>query len=254
MRKLVLIAALALLPLPASAQLQGHTYSSEDIETGSRIYTRECALCHGANGDDIEGVNLRTGQFLSPLSDEDIRELLRTGIPEVGMPAQNLQPAELDGIVAFIRAGFDPSGVAVRVGNAAAGEAIFTGKGECSSCHRVNGRGPRVAPDLSDIGAIRRPASLQRSLLDPTANMRPINRPFDALTRDGQTFRGRRVNEDTYTVQIVTEDERLVSLSKADLLEVQLGETSPMPSMEGELSVEELADLIAYLLTLRGLE
>src|SRR5438034_7180697 len=41
-------------------------------------------------------------------------------------------------------------------------------KGNCTSCHRVNGKGSRVAPDLSDIGAIRSPDALRRSLTDPT--------------------------------------------------------------------------------------
>ena len=105
----------------------------------------------------------------------------------------------------------------------AAGRRLFEGKGGCATCHRVNGKGPRVAPDLSDIGAIRTPAALQRSLLDPTSAMLPINRPVRVVTRDGRTIRGRRLNEDTYTVQLIDEQERLVSLVKADLREYELG-------------------------------
>ena len=58
----------------------------------------------------------------------------------------------------------------MRVGDAARGRAIFEGKGTCSTCHRVNGRGPRAAPDLSDIGVARTPAALER--FDP----RPVVR------------------------------------------------------------------------------
>ena len=43
------------------------------------------------------------------------------------------------------------------------------------------------------------------------------------MTRDGRTIRGRRLNEDTYTVQLIDEQERLVSLIKADLREYELG-------------------------------
>ena len=64
--------------------------------------------------------------------------------------------------------------------------------------------GSRAGPDLTDIGAARTPAAIHRSLIDPTGSMRPINRPVRAVTRDGAVVTGRRLNEDTYTVQIVT--------------------------------------------------
>ena len=54
----------------------------------------------------------------------------------------DLRPFELDGVIAYIRAGFDPSGVAVKVGEAARGQVLFEGSGDCASCHRVHGRGP----------------------------------------------------------------------------------------------------------------
>jgi putative heme-binding domain-containing protein len=168
------------------------------------------------------------------------------------MPAFKLQPSEVDGLIAFIRAGLDVSGTAVKVGHAKRGQALFEGKGACVTCHRVDGKGPRLAPDLSDIGAIRTPAALQRSLLEPTKAMLPINRPVRAVTRDGRTIRGRRLNEDTFTIQLIDEQERLVSLVKADLREYELATSSPMPAMAGKLTDEELADLVGYLLSLKG--
>jgi putative heme-binding domain-containing protein len=235
--------------------LQDHQYSSSDIAAGARLYASQCALCHGPNGDGVAGVNLRRGQFRRPLSDEDLRRVITTGNPAAGMPPFTLQSSELDGLVAYIRAGFEVGGTAVKIGDAARGRAIFEGKGSCGTCHRVNGRGPRVAPDLSDIGAARSPAALQRSILEPTkAMMLPINRPVRVVTRDGRTIRGRRLNEDTLTVQLIDENERLVSLNKADLKEYELAKVSPMPPMAGQLTADEAADLVAYLLSLRGVE
>ncbi|HKT79486.1 MAG TPA: c-type cytochrome [Vicinamibacterales bacterium] len=239
---------------PSTAQDHPGQYGAAEIEAGSRLYNAQCALCHGPNGDVVGGVNLRRGQFKRAVSDDDLRRVIGLGIPAAGMPGTPLQPAELDAVVAFIRAGFDVSGVAVRIGDAARGRAVFqSAKAACSTCHRVNGEGPRTAPDLSDIGSIRQPAALQRILLDPTASMWPINRPVVAVTRDGTTIRGRRLNEDTFTVQLIDERERLVSLVKADLKSYELGKTSPMPSVAGKLSSDELADLIAYLISLKGL-
>jgi putative heme-binding domain-containing protein len=231
---------------------QDHTYSTQDIQNGSRLYAGQCSQCHGPNGDTVQGINLRRGQFRRPMSDEDLRRTISIGVPGTGMPPFNFQPAELDGLVAFVRAGFDVGGLAVKVGDASRGRPLFEGKGACASCHRVNGKGPRVAPDLSDIGVLRSPAQLSRSLTAPISQTMPINRPVRIVTRDGRTIRGRRMNEDTHTVQVIDEKEQLVSLEKTDIKEFEVSKTSPMPPATKTLSNDELADVIAYLLSLRG--
>jgi putative heme-binding domain-containing protein len=253
LRHVLLAAAVCAGGQVAAQNVQDHQYSSADVEAGSRLYSARCMLCHGSDGDRVSGINLRRGTFRQPMADADLRRVVTEGMAGKGMPPFALQPAELDALVAYIRAGFDIGGTAVKVGDAARGQALFDGKGACGSCHRVLGKGPRVAPDLSDIGAIRSPSALHRSLMDPTGAMFPINRPVRAVTRDGRTIRGRRLNEDTFTVQILeAEEERLVSLVKADLREYELGRTSPMPSIAKTFTPGEISDLVAYLLTLRG--
>jgi putative heme-binding domain-containing protein len=249
-------AALAILIFAASGAglraQQDHAYTTQDIQAGARLYSGQCQQCHGPNGDTVQGINLRRSQFRRPMSDEDLRRTVAIGVPGTGMPPFNFQPAELDAIVAFIRAGFDLGGMAVKVGDAARGQTLFAGRGGCTSCHRVNGIGPRVAPDLSEIGASRQPAQLYRSLTDPVSQMMPINRPVRIVTRDGKTIRGRRLNEDTYTVQVIDEQERLVSLDKADIRELEAAKSSTMPPATRTLNSEELSDVIAFLLSLRG--
>jgi putative heme-binding domain-containing protein len=140
----------------------------------------------------------------------------------------------------------------VTVGDASRGAALFNGTGNCGSCHRVNGKGPRAAPDLSNIGALRTPDFLERSLVDPTGAMLPVNRSVRAVTRDGKIIMGRRLNEDTYTVQLIDDQERLVSLEKSDLREYTVLKTSSMPSYKDKLNLQERADIVAYLLSLKG--
>jgi putative heme-binding domain-containing protein len=237
----------------ASLGAQGdHAYTSQDIQTGMRLYSGQCQQCHGPTGDLVQGINLRRGLFRRPMSDDDLRRTITTGVPGTGMPPFKLQPAEIDGLVAFIRAGFDVGATAVKVGDAQKGRSLFEGKGACTTCHRVNGRGPRVAPDLSEIGAIRQPGQLYRSLSDPASQMMPINRPVRIVTRDGRTIRGRRLNEDIYTVQLIDEQERLISLDKSDIREFELSKTSPMPAATRTLGAEDVSDLLAYLLSLKG--
>jgi len=236
----------------AAAQAANQRYSAANIQAGYRLYAAQCALCHGGNGDAIAGVNLARQQFRRASSDSDIKNTIITGVAVAGMPPFQFQPAELDAIVAYIRSGFDLSGTAFTIGDAARGKAIYDGKGGCAACHRVHGNGSLVAPDLSDVGATRKPSAIQRSILEPAVAMQPINRPVRIVTRDGRTIQGRRLNEDTATVQLIDREGRLVSLLKGDIREFELGTTSGMPSFAGRLSDGEVADLLAYLVSLRG--
>jgi len=249
---LVLVAWLALPAAVAAQNLADHTYSTADIEAGARIYVADCALCHGTNGDGVDGVNLRLGRFRTARSDEDVRRIITSGVPGSRMPSFALDDGELNGIVAYIRAGFDPSGVAVHVGDPERGRQVFEGAGRCVGCHRVNGvGGRRLAPDLGEIGIQRTAAALQRTILDPNAALLPINRPVRIVTRAGETIRGRRLNEDTYTVQLVDSEGRLRSLLKADLTEYEMSTTATMRPTS--LSADQVADVIGYLLSLRGI-
>lgn len=227
-------------------------YTAADIAYGARIYDAQCSTCHGSTGDGVGGVNLRSGRFRNATSDQDLARVVTTGISGTGMLGFTLDASELAGIIAFLRNmnTFDPGTIAP--GDEVRGRAIVEGKGDCLRCHRVGTRGSRLAPDLTDIGSMRGPGSLQRSLIDPTSQMMPINRPVKALTRDGRVISGRRLNEDTYTVQLVDEQERLVSLDKSQLREFTIQTTSPMPSYKDKLSENEIADAVAYLLSLKG--
>lgn len=242
---------------PVSVRLIGQTvhegqYAQDDIIKGQGIYRGQCSTCHGTTGDAVGNVDLRRGRFRNARSDEDLNRLISTGIPGTAMPAFKFEPAETAAIVAFIRSGFEVDGLAVKIGDVSRGQAIFGGKGACATCHRVNGVGPRTAPDLSDIGASRTAGSIYGALLEPGANLMPINRPVRAVTRDGTVIVGRRLNEDTYTVQLFDDKDRLVSLTKSDLRGYEILTTPRMPSYESRLTPGEIADVMAYLLSLKG--
>lgn len=247
---------LALLTWATPAAAQDHQYSTADIDVGLRVYGAQCQLCHGPNGDMVAGVNLRLGRFPRAVTDDDLAKVIAAGVPGGRMPGfSTLTTAESTGLVALIRAGFDPGGTAVKVGNIDRGRALFaTEKASCATCHRVHGTGPRTAPDLSDIGAARSASALQRSLLEPSRAMLPINRPTTIVTSAGATIRGRRTNEDTFSVQLVDDRERLVTVLKKDIKTMTVAKESPMPSMATRLSADEVADLVAYLLSLRGVQ
>ena len=72
-----------------SQELGDHQYTTEAIQAGLRVYSRECALCHGPRGDLVSGINLRLGQFRNAQSDDDIRTVVLDGAAEGQMPAFN---------------------------------------------------------------------------------------------------------------------------------------------------------------------
>src|SRR5687768_10208302 len=180
---------------PLAAQ-NASRYERTDIEYGARLFNMHCIACHGENGDLLPQINLRSGQFPNSPSDRDLGDNIKNGIPGTAMVATSYSEPEITALVAYVRniGSIDVGGM--QVGDAARGRGLFEGKGDCASCHRVFGRGPRAAPDLSTIGAVRSAAQLERSLLGSEGAVIPINRPVRIVTRDGTVINGRRLNED----------------------------------------------------------
>ena len=259
-RSLICAAALfcaAIGPLGSVPAAQEHGYTPADIENGSRLYQGSCAGCHGTSGDGIPGVDLARGQFRRVATDPEIVAIIRSGIPGTTMPPSGFSEAQALTIVAYLRS--LASGPARGVpadrgvsGDTARGKALFEGKGECTTCHRVNGAGPRVAPDLTDIGAIRTASVLRQKLLDPNALVRPGNRYIELVTKEGATISGRLLNYDTFSIQLIDSNERLMSLPKSTLREYRFLKESRMPSYRDRLSGDEVTDLVGYLLSLKG--
>ena len=245
--------ALALAAAPAAQQEHAGQYSQADITFGMRVYGETCVACHGPDGDAVDGVDFRTGEFRSAGSDFELTAIILNGIPDTAMVPGDYTESEVTGLIAYLRTmgTFDASDVLI--GDAERGRALYDGRGDCARCHRIGNEGSRAGPNLTDIGAIRTAGMLADTLVDPSAAMLPINRPVRIVTADGTLITGRRLNEDTYTVQIISDDERLLSLDKSDLREFTVLTTSSMPSYEETLTEQERADVLAYLLTLRGI-
>src|SRR5262245_29403387 len=251
----------------AIAGAQEHSYTPADIENGARLYQSSCAGCHGPNGDMVPGIDLLRGQFRRATTDVEIIRIIQSGIPGTTMPPSSFTETQAGTIVAFLRsartagaAANPPSGRGGRsgapgsiTGSAASGKTLFEGKGACATCHRVGASGPRVAPDLTEIGVVRSPGELQQKLIEPSALVRPGNRFVEATTKRGAKVSGRLLNQDTFTVQLIDSNERLVSLSRSDLQDFTFVKDSPMPSYRDKLTPAELADVVAYLVSLKGL-
>ena len=115
-------------------------------------------------------------------------------------------------------------------------------------------KGSRIGPDLSDVGRFRRRIELERALVDPGAVVRPANRRFRVVSRDGTATVGRLLNHDTFAVLLIDEKEQLRSFAKGDLRSHDFVLESPMPSYRDRFTAEELADVLRYLASLKGVQ
>jgi len=238
--------------LAASSLHAQHSFSASDLEDGARTYQANCFGCHGPEGDQVPGVNFSRGQFLSVKSDDDLHRVILKGIPGTPMPAATFPEFMGFPVMAYVRSMSAPGQRILPDGDAARGKVVFEGKGGCQSCHRVGVHGSRMGPDLTDIGGLRRNVQLERSLIDPAKAPPPEFRSVRVVTKAGVEYKGRLLNLDTFTVQMLDSSERLRSFSKSDLREVSVITGSGMPSYKEKLSTEELADVVSYLSSLKG--
>lgn len=239
--------------LAASRLLVAQQNHSGGEPEGKQLFIANCAPCHGPDGDAVAGVDFGHGKFRRASSDGDVIETLKAGIPGTAMPgfSNELTEVELRMLVAYLRHLAGTVQTASAPGDAARGKAILEGNGKCLECHRVKDSGSRVGPDLTEIGAVRRLSELERSILQPGAEILPPNRFVRVVTADDVAITGRLLNQDTFTVQLMDSKERLRSFERSKLKEYAFLEKSPMPSYQGKLNPQELADLVSYLVSLK---
>jgi putative heme-binding domain-containing protein len=254
MRKTTIVCSLLLaaaMAVAAKNPVYAQHETAADLLDGERAFKASCANCHGPDGDQIQGIDLGRGRFRRPMTDADLVRTIRTGIPNTAMPATQMSEEQASKIVAYLRSRAATASASTLVGDAARGKTLFDTKGTCASCHRVNGAGARLGPDLSSVGATRNAAELQRALIDPNADVQPQNRSYRITLKDGTMVEGRLLGHDTFTVQLLDSKDQLRSFNKADLRAATFI-PSPMPSFKTTLSAQELADVVSYLSSLRN--
>jgi putative heme-binding domain-containing protein len=229
-----------------------HNFTPAEIENGGRLYQSTCAGCHGTAGDQVPGTALRSGKFRRGTTDDEIARLIRSGVPGTAMPPNAVSETEAAVIVAWLRGSATGAAASGIAGDAARGRMVFEGKGNCQSCHGPGGAGGRRAPALIDVGTLRRPEEIERSLVEPAADIHADFRTISATTKAGATISGRLLNQNSFSIQLLDAKDQLRSLDKADLREHAIVSTSPMPSYRETLSAQEIADVVAFLRTMRG--
>jgi cytochrome c oxidase cbb3-type subunit 3 len=213
---------------------------------GKHPFDAHCAPCHGIGGTGGRGPNLSVLRRVS--TGEALTELIRKGIPGTEMPeGWMLSENELRDVTAYVRSLgiLAPERVS---GDAARGRKAYD-RGGCASCHVVKGEGQAYGPELTWIGRRRSAAYLRDALEKPDAAVPEGFLMVRAVPKTGKPVEGIRLNEDSFTIQLVDPGRHLHSFRKMDLAKLdKLTEKSPMPPCRGS----DVDDLVAYLISLRG--
>lgn len=240
-----LLVPLLLLSLQLTAQhsdtaLTNPFNAPDDRRRGAEFYRSQCANCHGMDAKGgASGPNL-TGSFRHAVSDEAMFRVITKGIAGTSMPGFSMNGREIWQIVAHVRSLNVTRSTTAARGDAKAGEQLFNSL-RCANCHANR------APDLRGIGQRLSDAELQLALLDPSASVAPEYWMWQATTTSGQTIKGSRLNEDSFSIQILDSSGRLRGLAKTEIERQTLERRSPMPSFRDKLTDRQLQDLLAYL-------
>jgi ubiquinol-cytochrome c reductase cytochrome c subunit len=234
-----------------------------DVAQGKNLYDTNCSTCHGVNAQGEDGPDLRG--VPAALGDAAVENIIRRGIPGTAMTGiYTITDAGAANIVAYLKTLTASVASEPSVGDPQKGEALFKSNG-CTACHMVAGQGGSIGPDLTRIGAMRGPASLKERLLDPAANLPTTGgggmmgnswteyAMYRAVEKDGHVVEGIRMSEDSFTIVLKDATGKFHGLRKPDLRSLEREpDKNIMPSFKGTLNTEQLDDLVAYLLTLKG--
>ena len=255
----VLLAALAFVSLIGSAAAQDPVAATKsgrseaDIQEGRTIFNNTCTICHGVDGTVGErgpamGPALGERRPYLRRTDEEIFEAIQKGIPRTQMPPMGLKDDEAWKIVAFIQSLRAMAANVPVDGDQAQGADVFWGKGGCSQCHMVRGRGGILGPDLTNLGGSRSLKDIREALT--VAKPKPPRgyRPVTVVTNDGRTISGISKNEHNFSVQMLGDDNRIHLFSMDEIEKVDYGAKSLMPSDYGKrLTKTEFQNLLAFL-------
>jgi putative heme-binding domain-containing protein len=219
------------------------------LRAGMMMYRMRCGECHGLDAKGYRGPDL-TVAVSGGMTDEKLFQTIRKGVPGTEMTRSRAPDDDVLMIIAYLRNLTTVAPPETPIGNVENGRQLFAA--QCSLCHRVNGRGGRLGPDLTRIGASRSRAALVREIRTPSEWIPETYETVTVVTNDGRRIRGAMKNEDPFTIQVMEVDERLQGYLKSRLKEVVYEKASLMPAYGPDrLTDTQLNDLVGYLTTLR---
>jgi cytochrome c oxidase cbb3-type subunit III len=265
----VLIVAICLdyLPEKVSAQ-EKNPYASDAsaAKRGESQFRINCAFCHGlgARGGG-RGPDLTRAQKKHGDSDTDLYHIINEGVPGTAMPANGttgqgvgMTAEEVWQVITYIRSVEQKN---MPKGDVANGDRLFHSGAACATCHMIRGKGGRLGPDLTSIGASRSVDALVESVRQPSKRLAwgviESTKEFpqeylsvDVETSDGEKFSGVVLNRDNFSLQMMDMRQQIHVFELDKLKRCDFSNVSRMPEYNrSQLSDRELEDIVAYLVS-----
>jgi putative heme-binding domain-containing protein len=224
--------------LTCAAQLLSAQSAAQDV--GKAHFRLYCAPCHGIQAQGGRAPDLRQ-------STADLFLVISKGVEGTEMSGYSSQfnDATIQSIVSYIRstARTTPQ---PRSGDPKRGLAVFQNQGACAACHATGG----IGPSLARVGRQRSLDYIREKILHPDLNITPGYRTLTVTLKDGTKIRGIPKGRDDFSAQLIDINRRFYSFRTEETSAIEQDTGSLMPARQ--LTAAQLADLLAYLSTLRG--
>ena len=264
---MILAICLQFLPKTVSAQ-EKNPYANDltAVKRGESQFRINCAFCHGlgakggGRGPDLTRALKKHGD-----SDADLFHTINEGVPGTAMPANGttgqgvgMTAEEVWEVISYIRSVEQKN---APKGDVANGEKLFHGGAACATCHMIHGKGGRLGPDLTSVGAsrsvdaliesVRQPSKrLAWGLIESTKEFPQEYLSVDVETADGHKFSGVVLNRDNFSLQMMDMAQQLHEFELDKLKRCEFSNVSRMPEYTAaQLSDKDLQDIVAYLIS-----
>jgi len=174
-------------------------------------------------------------------SQSNVRELFEKYLPEEARPQR-------------LGAAVQPESILALNGDLARGRKLFleTNGVLCKSCHKLEGQGTEVGPDLSQIGKKYDRAKILDNILNPSREIDPKFTVHLAVTNDGRVFTGIISEKSDAAVSLKDNKGQVTQLKSGDIDVITPQQQSLMPDLLlRDMTADQVADLLAYLSSLK---
>lgn len=127
-------------------------------------------------------------------------------------------------------------------------EAFFSESAACAKCHRFNGLGGRLGPDLSNL-VHRDYASVMKDIRDPHATINPDYFAYEIEMNKGENLSGVLIDSDEDTLTLGNASGVEIQIPRPDIAAIRPSALSLMPEgLDAALGEAGMKDLMTFLL------
>jgi putative heme-binding domain-containing protein len=134
--------------------------------------------------------------------------------------------------------------VVLKNGKADHGKEVF--EKNCIACHAMGGKGGRIGPELTGIGA-RPKAEILTEILDPNRSVEANYKLWTVTQKDGESLSGRLDAETATSVEILDTTGTKHVIQRSTIAKLESSGQSIMPGGFEQLPPQDLTDLLEYM-------